>query len=887
MAVWSFVKKVRPDEPARPIARTGGRRLSKEPKASVSTMSRQGRPIEHQERSPRVSRLHRPTQDREIKSSLARARDSAPIASDKTAVTEPVEDTQGLHSAHLPILAGGLIRDADLGIFAGMRRDAPHYHLHDPRTHPTISSEQRTSWQRIPTLRAKRRATEPAILRRKSSKKKKKDEDDAREAQIRQLSVSAPNIHRAATHSAGGPLRRDSKKMHGGLNRNLQRPISEISLPVPESMHSAMSGLSDQQAFRVKAFDLLSPRPTIRCSENERHTDSSSRWDPSRTSSKRARRPATIDEQALDQNGRIEELADHLDASDLRTLMDRDERRRERKRKLDHEKLQRRLTRRAEKQRLEDQGDEGGPSGGEQKNLDRGALGREALGPENPTAVTSQGEQQLAEIVGEREGMLTSLSWLHDSSTEGLQHDSFNEPAEISTLPDPIEHSASAEEELDVPVIHTAKAVRLSQASMTPPSISPLSKSIISAEAPTRACSPLAQRSPPSSPHPAEGKNHASGLGARQSTAGWSSLFRRGTKTKSIDRGRLSPSEFSNTSRDSLTQRGSPAVGNIGFAKRAQPLKRTTSKFREDLPEMPISLPTSRIQSVEPLSSSDPSNTINSFDGTASLIDRDQSDATSPAAFDPFADQIMRHGAATAMTRHLSSEAPSIEGRAASTTMSQSLASIDSEGSWLSGRPAKRVSTHNYPTRTSNSSLQKRMQDLSDSGEGEEMGVGDDEYLSRLTPAAVHDQTFHGSERPGTAGRQSSNAMGSDPTQTGTGRHGTAAGESQGEYHGTVEHKPLIVTRSGHAKSREGLLNDSRLLSGEDGDEGEFDDDVPSPEFGKRSFEYPATGAGGGDHGVVHVRRISAGSARLLDIVGKPGIRDADNTSVNSKGGRS
>ncbi|EQL03697.1 hypothetical protein OCS_00577 [Ophiocordyceps sinensis CO18] len=102
-----------------------------------------------------------------------------------------------------------------------------------------------------------------------------------------------------------------------------------------------------------------------------------------------------IPEEMMDSSKRIDDLADGLDATDLRELMERDNRRRERKRQYDQDRMGRRLARKAESQRREEA--EARQWGMESpQNLERGVLGRElvGLGLEPPSAVVTSSRKR-------------------------------------------------------------------------------------------------------------------------------------------------------------------------------------------------------------------------------------------------------------------------------------------------------------------------------------------------------------------------------------------------------------------------------------------------------------------------------------------------------------
>ena len=182
---------------------------------------------------------------------------------------------------------------------------------------------------RMPTLH-KRSAQE--FARRKSSKKRKEEHD--REAEIKAMVAFMPTRPAADSSSSGRPMKRESKSMRGGLNRNLENPSSDISLPLAESIHSSLSsGSGPQTSYKLSA--VLAPRPTIKYSENPRYAPGASGLASDRSESQRRRKSEriSIPEETLKANKRIDDLADDLDASELRELMERDTKRREKKKR--------------------------------------------------------------------------------------------------------------------------------------------------------------------------------------------------------------------------------------------------------------------------------------------------------------------------------------------------------------------------------------------------------------------------------------------------------------------------------------------------------------------------------------------------------------------------
>ncbi|KAI9795672.1 MAG: hypothetical protein M1833_006913 [Piccolia ochrophora] len=729
------------------------------------------------------------------------------------------------------------------------RDDIPSYYFLNPMSNTSLTSEQRNSWQTPPTLRAKRSATDGGLPRSKSSKRKRRS-DQAREEEIRSMSSPIPP-KRPVTYN-GGPIGSDSKKTRGTLKRPPQRPASETSLPQPESMHSSTSTASERRSFRVRSLDVLAPRPTIRYSDAPRYTQGPPSWVPSRSDSRRAQQPP-IPEEALKQGKTIDNLADDLDAAALRDLMERDHRRKERKRKSDHERLQRRLQRRAEKQREDEMRErELGL-----RNIDQGFLDRETAeaGP-SETHMTHQ-ERLMARDPRKGNQNQSPVSWLRDPSMEHLHKDPFADQ-ELETEGEaspPRSEVATSPDEQEEPVVATAQAVRLSQAGLSPP-ISP--QDAVRPKSNISEATDLQRETNAGVSEPTDSDQVASDSGAQQLRRGsWIAFFRRsGTRNKrnSTEKGRQTPSDFSNTSRDSLPRQPPLVTPRHNIRRKSGTPVRTMSKFREDLPELPLSPPDSRLQSPEtiPLAESTPGNSPTDR-AASTLPEKGTAAADSVPAKNPFADAPSKNRAETPASHHRSSEAPSPENGVPSTVVSQSMASIDSEGSWLSGRPSKRTSqTPQFPLRNSAGSLQRRYQEFSDSGE--ELGLAEDEYFNRLTPG--HEQQQQLGDR---ARNESSTALASGASDDGN----EEQPNEKGTWHGGVGRQPTVVHHTARVKSREGLLNEF--------EEGRAPPDRPSMDG--RSFDLPADDgsplheAASVDLGKQqHVRHVSAGSAKLLDI---------------------
>jgi hypothetical protein len=273
--------------------------------------------------------------------------------------------------------------------------------------------------------------------------------------------------------------------------------------------------------------------------------------------------------------------------------------------------------------------------------------------------------------------------------------------------------------------------------------------------------------------------------------------------------------------------------------------RRTMSKFREDLPEFPLSPPDSRVASPE--------------------TSRGSAIAARRRSHQP-ADLLVESNSSGTGARTDSPVSPALPNAG---LMSQSLASVDSEGSWLSGKPVNRRSNRSYlRSSVGSSSALQRTQDFSASYE--ELGVPDDEYFKRLTPGpeehrfssqanemapkassiVVEDQDMavdsEDEEAPQTSGRPS---------------------VEEEQVH-TVARHPTVVHRQPRVKSTEGLLT---FFQAEE-PASEEPATTPSPVEGDSPIS-PSDHEFGTvqraqsvDFGKNHVRHLSAGSAKLLDI---------------------
>ncbi|KAF3044037.1 hypothetical protein E8E12_007501 [Didymella heteroderae] len=744
------------------------------------------------------------------------------------------------------------------------------YNFHSPSHTSLRTAKERGKLQRPQSLR-RGPPNESSLMRRKSSKRRR-EHDHIREEEIRAMTLPMPQKRPAG--NSGGMLRRESKKVKGGLHARSERPNSNVSLPLEDSIHSSMSGNSEVRAFRVSALDFFAPRPTIRVSIGSQYYYGGDRSSPTarleRGNSKRERRPNdSKEDKQWNRTSRIDDLADELDAGALREILDRDQRRREKKAKADQERLRRRLERRAEKQNASG-GTPPVPAWGD-------VVGAVGLGIKKDKEVVAPKPEPVQEpsvpMEDVRPATPSTPPWLRPLTPPPMHRLETLEPLtpaanDNSQLPTPIETP------MEDMIISDAQAVRYSRGNIAGPvhtrgpsnvSMMPeLLSERLAEESPFETVEHTTHYDPTRSGslHPVETvdtttSNKGSGFRRRSSDgrrmSAFASFFRRG-KRSSQEPGRATPSEasFSNTSRESMSRQPLPAhlvaslpTAPIQIKRPSSVPRRTMSKFREDLPEFPISPPDSRVASPE-------------VPSTSAIAARRRTQNP----------ENIRVGS-LGLAVNARSDSPVSPGLPTGNKMSQSLASVDSEGSWLSGKPVKRISNKSMMRSSVASSAVQ--QNLEFNNSFEELGMADDEYFRRLTPQPDELRRSNLSSEM-LRRKASSTAMAtldaaaeSDEDDKPT----PSAQRAQDSEHvkAGVARQPTVIHRNIRVKSAEGLLTmfDADADSPEDSRK-TLDMEPDSPQSDDSGEQATVQRAKSVDFGKHHVRHLSAGSAKLLNI---------------------
>lgn len=841
--VWPFKKRQKKDaggerrtwsEKAQPQQPAGATVLPSTPPTSSSSVQRRtsngGRPRQRSNRGAPNEKGTEAQPAETLKKPASPGKESMPRACGS------IEDITALPVGRR-LDCSPHLRPIDLG------RPPIPYNFRPHSTSQTSIQPPEAKPSRSQTLRSRRSGYDSGSPARRRSGKRRKDEH-LREEEIRAMTAPIPIPKRPGE----GPLRRDSKKL-----RSLSGARdSTISLPPQGSIHSSMSGIMEQRGWEVGSFDVFSARPHVRLSGTPTYTYISPssilsashipRDQPVRE--KKLKRPETRDSAKKRQT--IGHEADDYDASDLRMLLERDAKRRERRKKEEQEKLDRKLRSWAARNR----GDSDlKRRDGEETHAEEHRE-REVLTPPTDVhpALRDQPTVTEADIVGLGIGASGDIERSKSEQTI-TPHDPF-----ADSVPSPQPTESELERELHMPgafspvqtpledpTIHTAQAVRISQ-TYTPP-LSP-----VRAGQMERMPSGLAQSTSASElpdPTPVAVPERKISESRERRPGAWASLFRRGgTNLRKDGKASASQGSFSNTSRESM--RNHPLPTHL-VDTQTMPLRRTSgtpvrtqSKFREDLPEMPISPPDSRMPS--------PDVTVAAAAAAAARRGRH-----SPVPMDiPGAGNRDFDPDLSMQGRNDTPISPSIRGHG---LMSASLASVDSEGSWLASS-TKRQSGQSALSRGMGS-LSRRNQEFV--GSYEELGGDRDaEYVARRASS------------PGLIGHGISNSalVGLSPYE-GSDYGERPAAVAPGEpvpVHGSVRRQPTLVRRDPRVKSREGLLTEisAELEDAEDSpisatgksDLDEISDPSESQLRSARSVNY----------GKGHARQMSAGSARLMDI---------------------
>ncbi|KAJ5654110.1 hypothetical protein N7490_001113 [Penicillium lividum] len=494
----------------------------------------------------------------------------------------------------------------------------------------------------------------PNKLRRRLSKRKA--HEIMREREIRMLSSTPIDIPRRTGQSDYNMMDQRRRKTNGRLNRYQ----SDISLSIRESAASSMSDLTDPYTFKVNAFAALTPRPVVRYVEAPRVSTARTNNPPK----DQLQNLTTSDEDLYYSKRRVNELADSLDANTLRELMDRDRRRREKKQIDDQERLRRKLQERADAQQAQEAREA-------EEAVAAAAAEREIAAVDDHEQTTENMDAQVDEVRGE-------------SNETDVPMESIEDSAPV------IAHTRDSS-------LHEPKLAKRS--SFAPSHEMGMSRTTLS---PSHSSVRHGLSSPSHSQTFGMGSNSDLSERRLSDTSGrrgntLTGLFRRGSsrlKRRYREHFQESAPLDSNPSTESfyrIQTQSSPPPPSIIPPRAFIPtgtVKRAQSKFTEHFGDEPISPPDSRLQSPD-IPEEVPESSLEHDDGTFLQ-------GPTPSASMDIVNPRRRH--------HLSL-AENFDTEYDNVPLSQSLASIDSEGSWMSGQFFRRMQKPSSPVRTNMSSF--------------------------------------------------------------------------------------------------------------------------------------------------------------------------------------
>lgn len=642
-------------------------------------------------------------------------------------------------------------------------------------SHPGADHNQQSSLSRNGSLlKSKQNDKGPAVLKKKLSKRKAYE--IAREQEIRLMASSPIDIPWRPGTLPGERISVETRRAPRTHSRRSDRHLSDLSLPVRDSAASSVSDCSESYTFKVNSLAAWTPRPIIRYVEAPRSSAARSQKSAEVPGRKENALNFSISEEELYSKQRVDALADSLDASALRELLERDRRRKEKQRIEEQKRLRRRLQRRAERQRWEEeQEDESqrqhphaqGPSA---INRGQAIVGKNAESTPDDTGTMCKNDETKIFLSGDTAG-----SWLRDASKERSRHTSFESVHVVGNLDDSsvtklkLAERPSFTQSHDMGMSHTTLSPSPSRRGLS----SPTSSQVYG----------VARESTSDVSRTVESERR---LSDHSSTRGGAlaSLFRRGSsrlKHRYRERFQDQSSELSNTSHESFFKVPTQSSGPPPYSPpkpflRSGVIKRSQSKFTEHFGDEPLSPPDSRLQSPE--IPEEPSDQFGKENDTLNL--HVESHYPIPGSESDLQD--------ASKIPHRSWGDESLEDGADNVLLSQSLASIDSEGSWMSGQFLRRISQRR-------SNLIHRSTSLSHNHteEGHEDSVKDD-----AMPQKEHFVRFE-SDHDDTEGPSSSVLDNQE-------KDSNVRASQDGTWHSEIARRPVVVNPTIRPKSNEGLL---------------------------------------------------------------------------------
>ncbi|KAF3384294.1 hypothetical protein F1880_002699 [Penicillium rolfsii] len=623
----------------------------------------------------------------------------------------------------------------------------------------------------------------------KLRKSKKQTDEILREREIKLLSSTPIDIPRRSTQPVGSDYGAEHRRRRAN-GRRADRYMSDISLSIRDSAASSFSDTSDPFTYKVNAFAALTPRPVVRYVETPRLPTARSNNTSTgvgRTDNERHPNRTASGEDLYYSRRRVDDLADSLDASTLRELLERDRRRREKKQLEEQERLRRKLQERADAQAAEER-QQAIQETQQPPKVEPGV----APVIEAPDVVERQSiiiEETIAEEPEDDAPAEQGGTWLQDETRESA--DAPRQSIESVHVIGNIDDSSIREPTLAArPSFARSHEMGLSRTTLSPSQSS--LRHGISSHSQSQTFG-IGSTSDISERHPSETSGRRGGNTI-------TSLLRRGSsriKRRYKERFHDSSPDVSNASHESfyrIQTQSSPPPPSIVPPRAFIPtgvIQRSQSKFTEHFGDQPMSPPDSRLETPDipeevdmPEERAKPS--LENEEGSTFLH--------GPTPTFMGVDIVN-----TRKGRHLSGDSFESE----IVPLSQSLASIDSEGSWMSGQFFRRLS------QKQNSSPVRTMTSFS---------------AAMDSPVEQHDDVRDSID----SRRASSNIMGEAELLENDDVHSSDASKSaETWHHSEFGRRAVLVNPVSRPKSTTAMLKSFPSLSPITAEEDYIDEDVP------------------------------------------------------------
>ncbi|KAF3904607.1 hypothetical protein ABW21_db0204360 [Orbilia brochopaga] len=558
----------------------------------------------------------------------------------------------------------------------------------------------------------------------------------------------------------------------------IDRPLSELSMRTQESLHSIMtfhSQPSPFRAFKVRSLDVLSPRPTLRMASSNAYDKmpdlqySSPKRKMSLSGWRKTRQAPIEEESPTLRKSLVYGLANDLDSRGIREALERDARRRDRKQREDEEKAHAKLERRAEKQRADEQATAAveafAKSQGHPATIttagpavaENGRPGPSRAMP--PPPAHRDGDSSIPQSPAS--GTHTPMSWLHGPSQENL-HIPVDRDRDRGMTSSRISYRSDNGE----PIVETATAIRLSgysiESGSPPPSPTVLRGAKLIDHSPSHSRKQSRDQPIPDNLPDAETQGENQAL-----ENAWARFVRKETAARvQKEHEALRSPDLNGFDTESATLPGHTGTTtngsshNIARTFLQSPTPRSTgSRAPSDgyLPDLPtprmsqIAIPVPHEYSAEdvpgevrmsPLTPGRKAMALSRNLSDARRTNSKKINGKSPWSSQGEFTTPERYGRSSGHFSETSSARQSFN--AGGHERIRSMASIDSEGSWLSGRlTSSRQSTRRIPSlRDSAASLKHQYHDMK-AYEDKRASVADDQFFTGVQDAGSSDDDEH------------------------------------------------------------------------------------------------------------------------------------------------